>query len=217
MRDTGKLVHWDDERGFGFIETADRSRVFVHVTAIARMANRPRVGDILTFDTSSGRDGRPEARNVRVAGANPAGTRRVSRGGANSDARLDWRLPAAGLLLALAILAAGLGRAPVYLLAAYLGMGLISLFLYRSDKTYAQSGSWRISEVMLLGVDLAFGIIGGLLAQGAFRHKTRKGEYVGATILLTLVHLAWLGGMSTGLISWDEIVELPALLLGGEV
>src|SRR5690606_28754259 len=161
-------VHWDDERGFGFVETGHGSRVFVHVTSIARRTNRPKVGEALKFDMRPGRDGRQEAHNVRVLGANPVGGARRSRGRPDRGTRLDWRLPRAALLLALAGLSVISGNAPFYLLVFYAGMGLVSFLLYRADKAFAQSGSWRISEVMLLSADLAFGIIGGLIAQALF-------------------------------------------------
>lgn len=112
------------------------------------------------------------------------------------------------LLLTLVAAAVVSGGAPLELCAAYAVMGVISVFLYRADKQFAENGQWRISEAMLLGVDLGFGIIGGLLAQALFRHKTRKPGFVAATLLLTGLHAAFLVGLATGWLRMDNLMRL---------
>jgi cold shock CspA family protein len=62
---TGTLRSWNDDRGFGFIAPRDGGReLFVHVSAFPRDGARPTVGESLTYDVGSGKDGRPQA--VRV-------------------------------------------------------------------------------------------------------------------------------------------------------
>ncbi|QYO76891.1 cold-shock protein [Devosia salina] len=39
MAETGQLVQWNDERGFGFIEGSDGGRHFVHISAIGRICH----------------------------------------------------------------------------------------------------------------------------------------------------------------------------------
>ncbi len=58
----------------------------------------------------------------------------------------------------------------------------------------------RISERTLLGIDLCFGIIGGLLGRATFRHKTQKAAYVAKTILISLAHFLGLGALALGLL-----------------
>ena len=57
----------------------------------------------------------------------------------------------------------------------------------------------RVTEAALHGIDLIGGIAGGLLAQLAFRHKTRKEAFVVLTAWIALVHLAALLTLALGL------------------
>ena len=125
--------------------------------------------------------------------------------------RLDWQAVAAASLAALILAGLLLGRLPLWLAVLYLAMGVLSFVLYGTDKAYAKAGQWRIGEVTLLGIDLGCGVIGGLLAQVVFRHKTRKRAYVAQSALISLVHAVWLAGLATGLI---DATELAALVSG---
>lgn len=212
MAETGQLVQWNDDRGFGFIEGSDGRRHFVHISAIGRIATRPCIGDRVKFLPGLGTDGRPQAKGVRILGANPVGMASARRRGGTSTG-LDWRL--AGVLLLLVLLATGalLDRLPWALLAGYAAISVVSITAYRLDKSFAETGQWRISEGTLLGLDLCLGLVGGLLGQALFRHKTRKPRYVAATALILAAHLLWLAAFASGLIDADIIARSMASLL----
>ena len=61
---------------------------------------------------------------------------------------------------------------------------------FAADKDRAIRGAWRISEQSLLLLALAGVWVGAKLAQGRFRHKTRKQPFA---TLLNLVPLVWIG------------------------
>lgn len=205
MAQSGRLVQWNDERGFGFIEGGDGQRHFVHISAIGRIATRPRIGDRVNFVPERGADGRLQARTVSILGANPSATPEARRRGMTpSPARFDWRLVGAALVVILLLTGLALGRVPWELATGYAAMGLVSFNAYWMDKKYAETGQWRTSEVTLLGIDLCLGLAGGLLGQAAFRHKTRKRDYAAASGLILAVHLLWLGGFVAGLIDASE-------------
>lgn len=206
MAQQGEIVQWNDERGFGFIKGANGQRHFVHISAIGRIATRPREGDRVTFTPGTGRDGRPQARSVRILGANPVG-QKIMRSAPEHVSPWDWRIFVALILLGL--LGAGLllERVPWPLVIAYLAMSTVSFVAYRADKQSAQTGAWRISEVRLLGYDLCLGIIGGLLGQALYRHKTRKADFIASTVLITAVHALWLGGLASGYIGAEILVQ----------
>jgi cold shock protein len=67
----GKLKMWNADRGFGFIkDDAGGSDVFLHVNEVKAAGieeDRIKVGDRLSFETTSTRDGRTKASNVRMA------------------------------------------------------------------------------------------------------------------------------------------------------
>jgi cold shock protein len=67
----GKLKMWNADRGFGFIaDDAGGPDMFLHITELQAAGIDPdkiRVGDRLTFETASTRDGKTKASNVRMA------------------------------------------------------------------------------------------------------------------------------------------------------
>ncbi|KAH8649302.1 hypothetical protein BX600DRAFT_474887 [Xylariales sp. PMI_506] len=72
-------------------------------------------------------------------------------------------------------------------LHVYLVFSLSSFLLYGYDKHRATNSGWRVREVMLHSLDFVGGWPGGMLAQGFFRHKTRKTSFqivFWATVLL---------------------------------
>lgn len=69
MRTHGKLVKWNDERGFGFIEpSSGTEEVFVHVSAFPCDNVRPRVGEFISFDIDQRADGKKQALRVMRPG-----------------------------------------------------------------------------------------------------------------------------------------------------
>ena len=101
---------------------------------------------------------------------------------------------------------------PWLLAGAYAVLGLVTFVAYGRDKRSAESSQWRTSEVTLLGLDLCFGIVGGLIGRDVFRHKTRKPGYVSTTLLIAAVHLLWLGGLGLGFIRQEDLLDIPAML-----
>lgn len=65
MRAHGKVVKWNDERGFGFIALPQSGEeVFVHISAFPRDGMRPRIGEVVSFEVGTGPDGRKRAEAV---------------------------------------------------------------------------------------------------------------------------------------------------------
>lgn len=205
MQQQGRLESWNDERGFGFIAPqGGGERVFVHIKSLTRIATRPRVGDIVHFELGPGRDGRPAARRARIAGANPLiPTRRGLPTQARPfGARELSRLLLAALLTALMMAGITVAGLPDLLGWTYLFMGLASLVVYGIDKRCAETDRWRVPEANLLTLDLCFGIIGGLVGQAAFAHKTAKPDFAGRTYVIVIVHLVGLSLASAWRLGW---------------
>ena len=119
--------------------------------------------------------------------------------------KVGLRTVAATAMTLLILLAIGTDRVPIWLGGIYALMGAASALLYRFDKLYALSGSWRVSETNLHVVDLCFGIIGGLSAQEVYRHKTVKPRFVATTWAIALVHVIALAALALGWVN----VTLP--------
>ncbi len=76
---------------------------------------------------------------------------------------------------AAALVALALSNAlPLILLPVYIVASLAAFLLYALDKVAAMNGRWRTAESTLWLVGLVGGWPGALIAQGLFRHKSRK-------------------------------------------
>src|SRR4051812_45527343 len=72
MRFTGKLIEWNDDRGFGFVEPiGGGERAFCHISAFANLSRRPALGEIVTYERSKDERGRLRAIQVRRAELRP--------------------------------------------------------------------------------------------------------------------------------------------------
>jgi cold shock CspA family protein len=120
MRFDGKLEKWNDDRGFGFI-TPSRGGdpVFVHISAFPREAQRPRIGELLSFEVEPAGDGKRRAINVQRAAqrqgtAAPvhASRRRAPRGGSTFVARIVPVILVLGGIYAYLAFSGGSANAP---------------------------------------------------------------------------------------------------------
>lgn len=199
-RKAGKLIRWNDEAGYGFIGSPDApGGVFVHIKDFRRAGRRPLVGDTIFYADGVGRDGRPAAADAEIAGQAfrlPPGPPKAEPA---APLHLVVRVVCAAILVtAILIIVVG-GYAPLWFGALYAAMGLLSLALYGTDKARSETpGAWRIREKTLHTVDLFFGICGGLLAQGVFRHKSSKASFYGTTMMIVMLHVALLGAIVVG-------------------
>lgn len=208
-RERGILVDWHDARGFGFIQRPGGAKLYVHMKSIGKSVDRPKPGDILSYDIGKGSGGRPVALNVTNHGDPPvpkpstvpqaappppapkraAGRPRVEPGMLS----ISIRVAAAAVILVLLANNIMMQRFPVWVGLLYAIAGVASFVFYKADKRAAEKRQWRAPERRLHLVDLTFGIIGGLLAQHILRHKTYKPGFVTVTALITALHVLTLG------------------------
>ena len=82
MRTHGTLVKWNDDRGFGFIAPAGGgAELFVHVSDFPRDGRRPAVGEVVSYETEAGPDGKTRAVKIMRPGqkTRPGRARRNER------------------------------------------------------------------------------------------------------------------------------------------
>jgi len=69
MKLKGKLIRWNEERGFGFINSSSvKDDVFIHISELKHMSRRPQINDILYFDTVTEKTGKTKAINATIEG-----------------------------------------------------------------------------------------------------------------------------------------------------
>ncbi|VVM40935.1 DUF1294 domain-containing protein [Pseudomonas fluorescens] len=84
-------------------------------------------------------------------------------------------------------------------LAAYGVVSVVTFFLYWNDKRKARAEQWRTPENVLHALELAGGWPGALLAQQAFRHKTRKVSFQLVFWIIVLLHqVFWIDHLFLG-------------------
>ena len=200
MERLGKVIEWNEDRGFGFVAPvvdADATgRVFFHVRDYDQGPRRPEVGELVKFSASKRDDGRWRANRVRRAAA-PARSPSPDRTTNPKPARAPGRpAPASPLVVLVLAYVASIAMAIHYgLLPAMLPFWLIAanglaMLFYYGDKTAAQRGKSRVAESTLHMLELAGGWPGALLAQRLFRHKTTKAAYRVAFWTMVIMHIA---------------------------
>jgi cold shock CspA family protein/uncharacterized membrane protein YsdA (DUF1294 family) len=162
MRFQGSIASWQDERGFGFIEsTQGGDPVFVHIKAFGRRAGRPQVGQRVSFEVEVGPQGKKRAKNVEPLRPSAAAAARARRGASPAQwgGATLFAIPGfAALYVAVDLL----WRPSGLVALVYLAASLIAFVVYAVDKSAARlAGGWP----------------GALLAQQFLRHKSTKAEF----------------------------------------
>jgi uncharacterized membrane protein YsdA (DUF1294 family)/cold shock CspA family protein len=191
MRYQGKIVEWNDARGFGFIVPVDGGeRVFLHISALPRGSRRPTLDEFINY--TQGTDDRGRARATQ---ANYVVVR--------SGRRVDYPASRSGQLVSLFVAVAFLtfvsvaiviGTLPSFVGAIYILMSIAAYVTYALDKQAARTADWRIEEAMLLLLGLAGGWPGALVAQHYLRHKNRKASFqfkYWLTVAINCAALIW--------------------------
>jgi uncharacterized membrane protein YsdA (DUF1294 family)/cold shock CspA family protein len=193
----GKLVLWNDEKGFGFVRTDSSEKdLFLHISAIKNyrkgLSRRPATGDIVHYQPIS----QDEAKGQRrISAAIVIGINQASFG-IETDAGSWWSvlglkfLAGAPILLSFYLIWRTGNPIP---LVSYIFMSALSSLYYAVDKRRALMNAWRIPEIYLHLFELLGGWPGALLAQKAFRHKKNKGDYQRVFWEIVTLHgLIWL-------------------------
>ncbi|WP_051234226.1 DUF1294 domain-containing protein [Halomonas halocynthiae] len=184
MRAKGKVVHWDDDGGLGFVEDSESGeRVFMHSKAVAQQGRRPRLGDTVSYRLSQDAKGRLRADNVRY----------TDRQGklASIRAAIATLPEIFGVLFVVALVGLGIwGRVPWVVVIAYAVVSVVAFITYGLDKRLARKGKRRIAESTLLLLALLCGWPGALAAQRVFRHKTSKRSFQVSFWVMVAVNVA---------------------------
>jgi uncharacterized membrane protein YsdA (DUF1294 family)/cold shock CspA family protein len=188
----GKLIKWNDERGFGFIQAIDSSQeVFLHIYELKDATRRPQVDDTIYYYVVAEKDGKRRANNAFILGARkkPALSSRSLISIATSPFLIQKILLLSILPLLCSIHFFATIRNPLPLVL-YPIMSVFTYALYADDKSRANRGKWRISEQNLHLWELAGGWLGGFAGQQILRHKNKKKSYQIKFWTIVIIHQA---------------------------
>ena len=60
----GKITRWNDEKGYGFIESdSGKSNTFIHISAFSNKNRRPKNGDRICYESLIENSGKEKAGN----------------------------------------------------------------------------------------------------------------------------------------------------------
>ena len=194
IRKKGKIIKWNDDRGFGFILPTDSQKnIFVHIKSFSDKSVRPTEGQHVTYTVQTNNDGKDSAIKVSRATDNIVRNRansnrkkninptykRINTNNTQLDHKPAHSISPLYIIIILSFVAFLLhfsieGKLPPFVIVVYIVMGIMSYFIYSEDKDMAINNERRTSEKRLLVLSLFGGWIGALIAQQKFRHKTKK-------------------------------------------
>ena len=197
----GHIKKWQDDKGFGFIETAAGESVFFHVSAF-KAQRRPEIGEQVVFIVGQDNQGRLQAKDVqelsfvqqKMAQKNRQIQQRNHKRSAQAEfeagqkKRLFLGIGFYGVLILLVVM----NKLSWLVLAWYAFLGVITYGMYAKDKAAAQSCDWRTPESTLHLLSALGGWVGAMVAQTYLRHKSQKPEFRITYYLTVIINLAGL-------------------------
>ncbi len=170
MRYQGRITKWKDDQGFGFIApNGGGEPVFVHVKTFSNRDRRPVGNELVTYELTVDERRRPRAAKVAFVGERRVEPSPAGRGWVRFAFLATFLVALAGAVL--------VGKLPLAVLGVYFAASVVAFFAYALDKSAAEKGQWRTQEGTLHLFSLVGGWPGALLAQKAFRHKSKKREF----------------------------------------
>ncbi|MGP5536824.1 DUF1294 domain-containing protein [Psychrobacter glacincola] len=197
----GHIKKWQDDKGFGFIETQNGDSIFFHINEF-KARRRPEVGEPVVFTFGQDNQGRMQAKDVqelsfvqqKMAQKNQQIRQRNHKRSmqANFEAGQKKRLFLGVGFYGVLILLAATNKLSWLVVVWYAALGIITYGIYAKDKAAAQSGDWRTPESTLHLLSALGGWVGAMVAQTYLRHKSQKPEFRVTYYLTVVINMAGL-------------------------
>jgi uncharacterized membrane protein YsdA (DUF1294 family)/cold shock CspA family protein len=193
MRYQGRVIEWNDDRGFGFIEpNGGGERIFLHIKAVRGISVRPSVGQV--FNYTLGKDERGRPRVLLAQPPRPVTGGRASGGEPGSG---EWRLQAGFVGCAVQVGFVLFLNLPMLVLAALAALNLLTFSMYWLDKRAARLDAQRTPESTLHLASMLGGWPAALMAQRLLRHKSVKQLFQTVFWMTAFINLLILLGLGS--------------------
>jgi len=190
MRTKGKIISWNDEKGFGFIKPTNGGKnVFIHISALHNRSRRPEINQFVTYALSTDKRGRPCASDATLAGD------RYTAKNKKKNGSIPIIIAAAFILIV--CVSVILFKLPPLVLGLYIVVSMLTYIMYAIDKSAAKNERWRTSERTLHLLSLVGGWPGALVAQQTLRHKSKKKSFRIEFWLTVIVNCGTFGWLFT--------------------
>ena len=171
MRLKGKIIKWQNDKGYGFIEPINgKPDFFFHENFFLNQSRRPVVGDEVSFEIATNSEEKQKAVRILFRGE-----RDPKKMGKIFD--FFYSILSCLFLICIGVLVFFKKLDPIILIL-FLLLSFITFLLYRQDKIKAKNDEWRIAENTLHFFSLIGGWPGALIAQRRLRHKSRKQSFL---------------------------------------
>ena len=208
----GQIKKWQEDKGFGFIETKDGESLFFHVSEF-KAQRRPAIGEEVVFTVGYDHQRRLQAKEVqelsfvqqKMAQKNKQIRQRNHKRSAQAEfesgqkKRLFVGIGFYGVLILLVVT----NKLSWLVVGWYVVLGIITYAMYAKDKAAAQNNDWRTPESTLHLLSALGGWVGAMVAQTYLRHKSQKPEFRLTYYLTVIINMAGLlfllagGGLET--------------------
>ncbi len=197
----GTVKKWQDDKGFGFIETEDGESVFFHISEF-KAQRRPDIDEQVVFTVAPDHQGRLQAKQVQALDSVQQQMRQknqqIRRRNQQRSAQADFEegqkkrlFLGVGFYAVLALLAF-MDELNWLVVVWYVVSGFITYAIYAKDKAAAQRNEWRTPESTLHLLSALGGWVGAMVAQTYLRHKSQKPEFRMTYYLTVIINLALL-------------------------
>jgi uncharacterized membrane protein YsdA (DUF1294 family)/cold shock CspA family protein len=188
MRTQGKLVKWNNDKGFGFIKPSTGGKeVFIHISELRNRTRRPKLNELISY--TSAQDNRNRPRAIKATFATD------KKKNQNTSSPVVFPVILSTVFFVIVGVMVFAGKMPLIVLILYLVLSLLAFVMYAKDKSAAHNGTWRTSEATLHMISLAGGWPGALIAQQKLRHKSKKQSFrfvFWITVALNFTLFMWL-------------------------
>ena len=187
MPPKGKIVTWNDSKGYGFIAPiSGDNQIFIHIKAFQNRTLHPTVGQVITYTVGSDKQGRPCVIKASLEGETLK---------QNTNAAISIFIST--IFFTILILAALEHKISLIIPIVYLVLSIYTYYVYEGDKSASSIGTWRTQESTLHLLALTGGWPGALIAQKKLRHKHKKRSFISVFWITVIINC----GLCIGLFS----------------